>query len=281
MRRLAGASRHWWWRLFVVLVVVEPMTQLPVWTVFLPAVVASVLPAPRDDGRAPVTLSPPVGGRWVMINGPGTRVPSHGTRHLGQAFAVDILHPTEAGDPITPGWGLRQRDPSTYSCFGEPVHAAGRGRVVVHDRRRDHRGRNTWPGILFMMAVEPSFRLVGGPSFVLGNHVVVEHADGTHALYAHLRRGSARVRAGDEVEAGQVLAEVGNSGNTSEPHLHFQLMDRPRATTAAGLPFVWSDVEVEPEADTRWRPDREHRSRVVGMPGNGRIVDARPGSPSS
>ena len=59
---------------------------------------------------------------------------------------------------------------------------------------------------------------------------------GQYAAYAHLRRGSVLVRPGDRVYRGQIIAECGNSGNTSEPHLHFQLMDRRRPALAAGVP---------------------------------------------
>jgi murein DD-endopeptidase MepM/ murein hydrolase activator NlpD len=58
-----------------------------------------------------------------------------------------------------------------------------------------------------------------------------------YSAYAHLRRRSLRVAVGDRVRASQQLGEVGNSGNSSEPHLHFQLMDHPKPMYAAGLPF--------------------------------------------
>ncbi|MFD6414525.1 M23 family metallopeptidase, partial [Nocardia asteroides] len=63
-------------------------------------------------------------------------------------------------------------------------------------------------------------------------------------LYAHVRRGSLAVREGDRVTAGQVLGRCGNSGNSTEPHVHFQLMDGPDPDTARGVAFTWHDLGV-------------------------------------
>jgi len=63
------------------------------------------------------------------------------------------------------------------------------------------------------------------------------------AALVHLRRGSVRVRPGDRVAAGPLLAECGNSGNSSEPHLHFQLMDHP-SVLLAGLPVRFARYRV-------------------------------------
>jgi len=70
-----------------------------------------------------------------------------------------------------------------------------------------------------------------------GNHVVLDLGDGRYALYAHFKPGSVRVKAGDRVSRGQVLGEVGTSGNSSEPHLHFHVMDGPSALASNGLPY--------------------------------------------
>jgi murein DD-endopeptidase MepM/ murein hydrolase activator NlpD len=83
-----------------------------------------------------------------------------------------------------------------------------------------------------------------GPGRVLGNHVVLDLGGGVYAVLAHLRRGSVRVRPGDRVATGQQLAECGNSGNSSEPHLHFQLMDHPSVLLAAGLPLRFERYQV-------------------------------------
>jgi murein DD-endopeptidase MepM/ murein hydrolase activator NlpD len=96
-----------------------------------------------------------------------------------------------------------------------------------------------------LLLVEGSLRELTGPNRLLGNHVVIDLGHSTYAAVAHLRRGSVLVRPGERVEAGTQLAECGNSGNTSEPHVHFQLMDRSRFMIAAGLPFRFSDTDVE------------------------------------
>lgn len=128
-----------------------------------------------------------------------------------------------------------------------------------------------------MMVVEAFFRELGGARWILGNHVVVDHGDGVWSAYAHLRRGSASVRAGDRVHAGQRLAEVGNTGNTSEPHLHFQLMDAPHVTGAAGLPWRWRGVTELDEIDrTRTTGDRQD-SALTEVPENGRVFEVAVG----
>jgi murein DD-endopeptidase MepM/ murein hydrolase activator NlpD len=90
--------------------------------------------------------------------------------------------------------------------------------------------------MLYLVA-EGMVRELLGPGRILGNHVVLDLGGGVYAALAHLRRGSLLVRRGDRVAAGQQLAECGNSGNSAEPHLHFQLMDHPSVLQAAGLPL--------------------------------------------
>jgi murein DD-endopeptidase MepM/ murein hydrolase activator NlpD len=115
--------------------------------------------------------------------------------------------------------------------------------VRAHDAERDHRSRGSVPAMLYLVA-EGMVRELLGPGRILGNHVVLDLGDGVYAALAHLRRGSVRVRPGDRVAAGQQLAECGNSGNSSEPHLHFQLMDHPSVLLAAGLPLRFARYQV-------------------------------------
>jgi murein DD-endopeptidase MepM/ murein hydrolase activator NlpD len=115
--------------------------------------------------------------------------------------------------------------------------------VRAHDRERDHWSRTSPPAMLCLV-LEGTVRELLGPGRILGNHVVLDLGGGVYAALAHLRRGSVLVRPGDRVAAGQPLAACGNSGNSTESHLHFQLMDHPSVLLAAGLPLVFARYQV-------------------------------------
>ncbi|MBR7744608.1 M23 family metallopeptidase [Phycicoccus sp. BSK3Z-2] len=279
VRRLVAPLQTWWLRSFLVaipLVTVVPVPWWGHWTVLVALIGLSTVRPPRRDDARPVAVRAPVRGRWAALNSPGTSVPSHGVRAYGQAFAVDIAHPRADDAAGAVGWGLRQRRAEEYTSFGEPVTAVAAGTVVaVTSGLRDHRARSTWPGIAFMLTVEGFVREIDGARFVVGNHVVIDHGDGVFSLSAHLRRGSATVRPGDTVPSGARLGEVGNSGNTSEPHLHVQLMDHPRPTAAAGLPFRWTDIRQDPgDADPTWARGPVSTDIVDGLPANGQVFTA-------
>ncbi len=71
-----------------------------------------------------------------------------------------------------------------------------------------------------------------------GNEVFIEIAPGVFAFYAHFQPGSIQVQPGEKVTTGQVLGLLGNTGNSSAPHLHFALLDGPDGLAANSLPFV-------------------------------------------
>jgi hypothetical protein len=220
------------------------------WWVGLVLIVAGVVlffvPGGVTD-REPVVVRSPVRGRWVPVNSPADKVPSHGTHELGQTYAIDLVHVPEG----TPAWNPLRRwplaaRPATFPAFGQDVLAPADGVVVqASGWQRDHWSRNSWPAFIYLLVEGMVFRqllsvlTLSGGRFVVGNSVTLDQGDGVYAVFAHLRRGSVRVGKGDRVRAGDVLGEVGNSGNTSEPHLHFHLMDRPRPLAAAGIPFAF------------------------------------------
>src|SRR5690606_22923153 len=107
----------------------------------------------------------------------------------GQAYAIDLV--AEPLDVPRPAFGERMfRPPQEYPAFGAPVHAMIEGTVVrASGWRRDHRARSNLWGFLYM-TVEGMLRELGGPGFVVGNHVTIRGADGTFATLAHLQRGS-------------------------------------------------------------------------------------------
>ncbi|MBB6415719.1 M23 family metallopeptidase [Streptomyces massasporeus] len=208
-----------------------------------------------DDPRVapePLEVAPPVTGRWSALNSPADRTPSHGVHAHGQTYAIDILAEPELGGrpAFARLWPIARR-PQDFPAFDAPVLAVADATVVrATDGQRDHLSRNSLPALLYLLLIEGSVREVSGVSRILGNHLVLDLGDGTHAAYAHLRRGSLTVREGDRVRAGQVLARCGNSGNSSEPHLHFQLMDGPDPDAARGVPFTWRGIGVPRNGET-------------------------------
>jgi murein DD-endopeptidase MepM/ murein hydrolase activator NlpD len=78
-----------------------------------------------------------------------------------------------------------------------------------------------------------------------GNHVILDLGQGRYAFYAHLQPGSLRVKAGDKVRRGQVVGLVGNSGNSTEPHLHFHISDANSPLGSDGLPYLLPAFEVQ------------------------------------
>lgn len=193
----------------------------------------------------PVVLHPPVHGRWVAMNSPADRVPSHHMTAYGQGQAVDLVY--DPGDGTRPGfgWWPWARRPEEFPGFGQPVLSPAEGTVVrAVGQRRDHWSRTSVPALLYLLV--EGVRELFGPSQVLGNHVIIECGHRQYVLLAHLRRDSVLVRPGQRVIAGQRIAECGNSGNTTEPHLHIQLMDHANPLYAAGLPIVFELPETGP-----------------------------------
>ncbi|MFH9135091.1 M23 family metallopeptidase [Streptomyces sp. NPDC017524] len=253
------------WLVLFALVIGEFVTDLPGpgWaTTFVPATVVVALmvattvlqaraAAPRGEPRPPVEVDPPVTGRWTALNSPADKVPSHGTHGYGQTYAIDIVADPRTGEgkpPARPAfrrlWPVFRRN-RAFPAFGAPLLAVADATVVrASDGQRDHLSRNSLPALAYLMVIEGTVRSIRGVHRIIGNHVILDLGDGTYAAYAHVQRGSLQVKAGDTVRAGQRIARCGNSGNTTEPHLHFQLMDGPDLDNTRGIPFTWRGVGV-------------------------------------
>jgi murein DD-endopeptidase len=78
-----------------------------------------------------------------------------------------------------------------------------------------------------------------------GNYVILDLGQGRYAFYAHLQPGTLRVKLGDQVRRGHVLGLVGNSGNSTEPHLHFHVSNGNSALGSEGLPYVFESFEQQ------------------------------------
>lgn len=226
-------------------VVITVLSTLAMVAIVLSVVFTVVSPVDRS---APISLAAPVRGPWQAINSPTSRVPSHGTHAYGQAYAVDLVYaPPGVERPEFGKVDGHFLSNERFPAFGQPVIAVADAVVVrARDGQRDHRSRSSWPAFLYLMIIESIVRSVGPPRWVIGNHLVLRLADGSHVLYAHLKRGSQLVGVGDQVRAGQQLAECGNTGNSTEPHLHVQRQDRPGVLLATGLPWTIDDHDLPP-----------------------------------
>ncbi|WP_069773556.1 M23 family metallopeptidase [Streptomyces sp. LUP30] len=189
----------------------------------------------RTSGRPPLNLDPPVRpGTWYSSesccgNTHHRRglAPINGRFDVPQRFAIDWYRVGRRGQ----AW---EGDPSrltSYLSYRQPVVAAAGGRVVeVRDGIPDNRPPLTPP----VPPIEDT----------VGNHVTVEVAPGRYLLYAHLEPGSLRVREGDRVASGRVLGLIGNSGNSTTPHLHFQVMTTAQFFPTDSPPFTFRQFRV-------------------------------------
>lgn len=220
----------------------------------------------------PVIVDFPLrGGDWVAVTSPGDRIPSHGTDLLGQRYAFDfvkvdrrkVLH-------VHPGSTVRSLlfGVPTSECYahGEPVHAPFDGDVVAavdgHKERGRvnpvlEAGRATWNGLTFRPEQLPN---------ILGNYVILRSRD-IYAAFAHLAPGSVAVAEGQSVHCGDVLGKVGHTGNSTSPHLHFQLMDAADPLRANGVACAFREYEVR--SGNGWRAVRDgvprRRDRVRAL----------------
>lgn len=227
----------------------------------------------RGPGTHPtVVLSLPFSGRWLVQNSPARRVPSHGTDLWGERYAIDFVGVDErrrTADRQDWRTVLSTEPPERFFSFGRPVLAPAAGTVVhVHDGEVDHAARRS-PLALVPYALGQAARLRQGSAAIAGNHLVMRlHDGGAHVALVHLRARSFLVAAGADVTAGQALAECGSSGNSTQPHLHLQVMDGPDPLTAHGVPMAFQDFREWP------RGARHAQVREAGLPGEGSVVEA-------
>ena len=132
---------------------------------------------------------------------------------------------------------------ASYACFGRAVYAPADGTIA-----RVADGRTNLP--------------IGStdPANPVGNHVVIEVAVDRYVLLAHLRRGSIVVHEGNHVRCGELLAECGNSGNTSEPHLHVQVQSHVDIFTpgTVTVPFAFRNAVRMRDGEQPTQGDGSH-----------------------
>lgn len=183
----------------------------------------------------------PFTGRWLVQNSPADRVPSHGTSAFASAYAIDFV-PVDANGrtaPVRLTTLVRGEPADRFPGFGRPVLAPVDGTVVAtHDGEEDHHAARGLPSVGY--ALTQGRRAARGWVALAGNHVVIRTSRGACVVLCHLRRGSAVVKVGESVRAGRLVGECGNSGNSTEPHLHVQAIDHGDPSRASPVPISFS-----------------------------------------
>lgn len=185
-------------------------------------------------------LAYPFEGRWLIQNSPADRVPSHGTTLFATSFAIDFVPVDLAGRsaPVTFRSLLRPEPPERFPGFGRPILAPVDGVVVVaHDGEPDHRSFRGLPSVGY--ALTQGRRAEAGWESLAGNHVMIATGEGPVVAVCHLQRGSIGVQLGDGVRQGAMLGRCGNSGNSTEPHVHLQALDGVDVLSASAVPITF------------------------------------------
>lgn len=186
---------------------------------------------------SPIVIGPPLaGGDWVATGAcciltahRGAMLPLGGRINAAERYAIDWIKfgpgVDSSDSPTGPPSFLE--DPTrneNYYAYGEPLLAVADGTVVQVVEGLADAVPPTLP---------PDLTITQMP----GNAVTIDIGGGAFALYAHVAPGSSTVKVGDKVERGQVIGQVGNSGNSVEAHLHFQISSSPASLTGNNLPF--------------------------------------------
>lgn len=180
---------------------------------------------------SPIIISSPLrGDNWWTPNGPAndsihrrTIIALGPTIAIPERYAVDWVKLGPDGNSFH-GDSKENRN---YYAYRSEIHAVGDGRVV-----------SVLDGVPENVPNSPTMAVTITLANIAGNSVIEDLGGGRYALYAHMIPGTVRVKPGDRVKDGQVLGLLGNSGNSTEPHLHFQISDSPMALGGEGLPFL-------------------------------------------
>ncbi len=170
----------------------------------------------------------PFNGKWTVVNGGVLKEFSHSWGIYTQRYAYDFIvldkHALSLNNVST--------DVNSYYCYNKDILACADGEVVAAKGKY----RDSYVNGKKVFCDSNDLR---------GNFITIKHDNDEYSTVAHLKKGSITVNVGDKVAQGQVIGKCGNSGNTSQPHLHFQLHSTNSFFSSFGLPIAFYNIDAE------------------------------------
>ncbi|SFE60936.1 M23 family metallopeptidase [Peptostreptococcus sp. D1] len=168
----------------------------------------------------------PFDGAWVCVNGCVSKEYSHSWNIPAQRYAYDFIildenNESHRGD-------IQKMD--SYYCYNREILAPADGTVIKIMNKSDD------------SSILKRAKFIVHANNIAGNYIIIKHFENEYSLLAHLKKDSFTVKEGECVSRGQVVALCGNSGNSSEPHLHFQIQNGESFYNSLGVPILFRDI---------------------------------------
>ncbi len=186
-----------------------------------------IRPYEKNDVKTPErNITPctlPFHNEWTVIWGGDSKEDNYHQENPAQKNAFDFVITGSDGKSFKNG-GKTNED---YYAYGREIMSPCDGEVVMAvDGIKDNE-----PGKV-------------NPYYVLGNSVIMKTENKEYLIFAHLKQYSVNIKSGDKIKTGEVIGLCGNSGNSTEPHLHFHMQDREDITEAIGIKCYFNDLQV-------------------------------------
>jgi len=203
----------------------------------------------------PVVIRSPVRGSWSFMNPPGhhpnakdfVAVDSRGLPYHPFKLALHIFYSLKVEHTFS--W-----EKDVFSPFNGTV-------VEVSNNQKDRYSLNILRDLIkgLVLASRNKNKEI---NYFLGNYIIIESSEGVFALLAHLKKGSILVKREQVVESGELIAQVGNSGNTIQPHLHFHLMTENEQNKSVPIPFLFESCQLNRQENLAGLPNNYESFKV-------------------